>query len=405
MLYSTARRAEFDWLRVVALGLMMVFHGTMGFSSWPWHVSDAHRSMVLGDILDFLWRWRVELVFVVSGAALMLAVRRHTPFAILRERLQRLAIPMIFGMLVIVPPQVYYERLQHGQFHGSYLDFLPHLADGFYPSGNLSWHHLWFIPYVLVLTAAIMPLFLWMRTPHRRRWLDPLMADIADKHLYWLLVVPIGLAEMMLRIQQSDSHDLISDGHGWLEFGTLLVLGGCLAEWPVLLAAVQRERYVSLVVGLVAYAVLRMEWPTITDNPSALPLGDAIGWCTLSALNVLAWVLTVTGFVTRWLSRSSPALAYATEAALPVYILHQTLIVFAVYHLHGVNWPTIAKFFVTVSFSLLGSLALYELVIRRSRWLRLMFGVKNRAREIGPEALLPKDVPSAATNRSRASSS
>jgi glucan biosynthesis protein C len=403
--YAAGRRAEFDWLRLVALGLMMLFHGAVGFSSWPWHVNDAHRSVILGDVLDFLWRWRVELVFVVSGAALMLALRRHTPAAILRERFQRLAIPLAFGMLVIVPPQVYFERLQHGQFHGSYVDFLPHLADGIYPVGNLSWHHLWFMPYVLVLTAVALPLFLWMRSPQQREWLDPLMQNIADKHLYWLLVVPLGLAQMMLRLQASDNHTFIYDGHGWIEFGILLMLGGVLAEWPAVLAAIQRERYASLVVGLVAYGALKTEWPTITDNPSSLPLTGAIGWCNLSSLNVLAWVLAVTGFVTRWLSRSSPTLTYATEAALPVYILHQTLIVFAVYHLHNINWPLGAKILMTVSFSLLGSLALYELVIRRSRLLRLLFGVKQRAREIGPEALMPNDSESALTNRSRGRSS
>lgn len=383
----------------------MVFHSAMGFSSWPWHVSDAHRSVVLGDALDFLWRWRVSLVFVVSGAALMLALHRHSPTVILRERFQRLGVPLIFGVLVVVPPQVYFERLQRGQFSGSYLDYLPHFADGIYPGGNLSWHHLWFMPYLLVLTAVTLPLFLWLRSPERRRRLDPLMKDIADKHLYWLMVVPLALAQVMLRLQTSDNHTFINDAHGWIEFGTLLVLGGLLAEWPAMLAAVQRERYAALVVGLVAYGALKTEWPSITDDPRGLPLTGAIGWCNLSALNVLAWVLTVTGFVTRWLTRGSSALAYMTEAALPVYILRQTLIVFAVYHMHAVNLPLAVKILMTLSFSILGSLALYEVVIRRSRWLRLMFGVKPRAREIGPEALIQGSAADSSTNRSRARSS
>ena len=50
MEYATARRAEFDWLRLVALGLMMLFHGAIGYSSWQWHVSDSHRSVALGNV-------------------------------------------------------------------------------------------------------------------------------------------------------------------------------------------------------------------------------------------------------------------------------------------------------------------------------------------------------------------
>lgn len=383
MPYAASRRAEFDWLRVVALGLMIVFHSALGFSSWPWLVSDTHRSVLLGKIVDFLWLWRVALVFVVSGAALMLALGRRSPAEIMRERLKRLAIPLAFGMVVIVPPQVYLERLQRGQFHGSYVDYLPHFADGIYPTGNLSWHHLWFIPYLLVLTAIALPLFTWAGTPARRRIFDPLMQVAIDRHLVWLMVVPLTVAHLSLRVQANDSHNVLFDGRGWMEFGTLFALGGMLARWPALLTAIQRQRYTALALGMMAYSAIRIEWPAASGNPATLPLDGALGWSFLSALNVLAWVLTVTGFVTRWLTRGSSALAYATEAALPVYILHQTLVVFAVYNLHDVDLPLGAKLFLTLSFSVLGSLALYAFVIRRSRWLGLLFGVKPSAAEAG----------------------
>ena len=251
MAERSERRAEFDWLRIVAIGLMILFHSCLGFSSWPWHVNDPHGSVVLGEFLSFLWRWRVALVFVVSGAALMLALSRHRPREILRERLRRLGIPLIFGVLVIVPPQVYYERLQRGQFHGSYFDFQFHLFDGFYPAGNLSWHHLWFIPYLLVLTAIGMPLLLWMRSASGRRLLDAAMDGVARRHLYWLLAVPMMLCHLLLRLQHGDDHTFLGDPHGWLEFATLMVLGAMLAQWPRVLAAVQRGRYAATAVGLI----------------------------------------------------------------------------------------------------------------------------------------------------------
>jgi len=393
--YQAARRAEFDWLRVLALGLLFVFHSAMGFSDWPWHVKDTHHSWFLDNLLDFMLRWRVALVFIVSGAALMFALGVRTPRAILRERFSRLLIPLIFGMLAIVPPQVYLERVQHKQFSGSYLDFLPHIFDGFYPQGNLSWHHLWFIPYVLILTAAAMPHFAWARSPAGRRKLDPIMRAVAERHLYWLLVVPLALAELGMHVQGSDDHTVIGDARGWMQFATLMVMGGALALWPELLAAVQRLRFVSLIAAIVAYSALRAEWPPGELDPVLLPLPSAIGWCNLSALNVFAWVMTGVGFLTRWFNRPSPVLSYATEAAMPVYVLHQTLIVFAVYQLGHEHWPLPVKYIITFTFALFGSLALYELLIRRSSWLRVLFGVKPRARNIGAEVLVPS--PSRAT--------
>ena len=51
----------------------------------------------------------------MPSAALMLALSRHTPREILHERLHRLGIPLMFGILVIVPPQVWLERRFRGQ--------------------------------------------------------------------------------------------------------------------------------------------------------------------------------------------------------------------------------------------------------------------------------------------------
>ncbi len=70
--------------------------------------------------------------------------------AFVRERLRRLLIPLAFGMFVIVPPQVYVERVVAGEHYSSYFDFWGTVFKLVpYPKGNLSWHHLWFLPYIL----------------------------------------------------------------------------------------------------------------------------------------------------------------------------------------------------------------------------------------------------------------
>jgi glucans biosynthesis protein C len=374
---SPGRRPEFDQLRVFALGAMIAFHSAIGFSSWPWLVNDPHHSATLDLAVDFVWRWRVELVFVVSGAALMLALRKRTPSQIVVERIKRLLIPLVFAVLIVVPPQVYLERVQRGQFRGSYLDYLPHFADGIYPQGNLSWHHMWFVPYVLVLTMLALPLFQSLRLCSPGRSFQFWIRWAADHHLYWLLVVPLALAQATLFYQEGDNHSFLGDPHGWLEFALLFILGGAFAEWPELQSAVERGRLIALVVGLSAYAVMKAAWPAVGDNPSILPATQAIGWCAISAVSTYALILAVVGYLTAWRKRPSAGLAYATEAALPVYILHQTFIVMCVFEFaHLPHWPLIVKIVLTVALSLIASLALFEFVIRRSRWLRPLFGMR-----------------------------
>jgi glucans biosynthesis protein C len=382
-LANGARRPEFDWLRVVALGLLIVFHGAVGFSSnWHWHVVDPHDSVALDAYLTFQMRWRVTLVFVVSGAALMLALGARPPGEVARERVVRLLVPLVFAILVVVPPQVWLERLQHGQFHGSYLDFLRQLFNGIYPQGNLSWHHLWFLPYVLVLSLLLIAPFAWLRSPAGRRTFDPVVADFARRRLYWLIVLPLMGAEALLHLQANDAHTFIYDSHGWAVFAILMALGGALALWPELLVAVQRGRWPAVAVGIAAFAVLERMGVRDGITPSVLKSLDAFIWCAASAANLVAWVLAVIGFVTRWLNRGSPFLAYVSDAALPVYILHQTLTIATVYWLHGVSWPLPVKIAIAIGASLLGSFAIYELAIRRTSWLRPLFGLKLAGRSL-----------------------
>jgi hypothetical protein len=398
-MYSPARRPEFDWLRVFALGLMFVFHSAIGFGTWPWVIKDAHPSWLLDNICNFIWPWRVSLVFVVSGTALMLSLKVRPAGTILRERFRRLLPPLALGMLILIPPQVYMERLQDGQFHGSYLEYLPHFADGIYPAGNLSWHHLWFIPYALILTLVALPMFSWLKIDRERPWLDRLKRAFVERHVYWLLLVPIFVADTLLHDQASPGYSVIHDPHGWIEFTSLFLLGGLIGLWPEMLGTLQRARYVSLCLALLAFIVLK----AMTNYPAFFTFGEPVLHDAFEALNQLAWVLTAIAFVTRAFNRGSSFLTYATEAAMPVYVLHQSLIVYAVYHLHHVSWPLPVKYLLTFSFALLGSLALYELVIRRSRVLRFLFGVKARARNIGADTLVPAG--GTVTSRWRAPSS
>ena len=57
--------------------------------------------------MRFVNRWRMPLIFLVSGAAIMLALGSRTPGAFTRDRVKRQLVPQAFGMIVLVPPQNY----------------------------------------------------------------------------------------------------------------------------------------------------------------------------------------------------------------------------------------------------------------------------------------------------------
>jgi surface polysaccharide O-acyltransferase-like enzyme len=103
-----------------------------------------------------------------------------------------------------------------------------------------------------------------------------------------------------------------------------------------------------------------------------------IPWC----LNAWCWLLAILGFGMKHLSFSTPFLKYANEAVLPFYILHQTLVLSLAYFV--VQW-TIAdglKFLVILAGSFAGSIGLYECLVRRNNLMRLLFGMKAKARPL-----------------------
>ncbi|PTB89076.1 glucan biosynthesis protein, partial [Marivirga lumbricoides] len=134
------RRYDLDWLRVIVFGLLIFYHVGMFFVPWGWHIKNNVLYEDLTWPMRFLNQWRLPILFVISGMGSFYALNKRNGFQFMGERIKRLLIPLIFGMAVIVPVQVYAERVYKGEFQGGYFDFWPQLAFiGVYPEGNISW--------------------------------------------------------------------------------------------------------------------------------------------------------------------------------------------------------------------------------------------------------------------------
>ena len=371
-----SRRADLDWLRVLAFGLLIAYHAGMAWSGWAWHLTSPDRLDGLRAAMQFVNRWRMPLVFLVSGAAIMLALGHRPAPAFIGDRLRRLGIPLVFGMLVIVPPQVYLERRWRGQFAGSFLDWLPQaFSGGAYPAGNVSWHHLWFLVYVLVQTVVLLPVFLWLRSASGRRMLLATGRIAARLGLQWLMALPLAAATLWLAPLSRNPNGLVGDWFGLVYYGTLLLYGALLFASPDLLAALNRQRWGSAGLGVAAYAALYVLFfegavrPTIAEPQRPL-------YALLSVVNTLAWLFAIVGFANRHLTRRPAFLAVATEAVYPFYILHQTVTVIAVYWLLRWGVPPVAGFVLAVMATFLGTSAIYAGLVRPFPFVRPLFGLK-----------------------------
>ena len=204
--------------------------------------------------MRFTNRWRIPLISIVSGGAIVLALGQRPPGVFACDRVRRLLLPLVFGILVIVPPQVYIERHSSGLFAGSFLEWLPQAYVGIYPSGSLSWNHLWFVGYVLILTFVLLPVYLWARTPSGQTAQARLAAVMGATGLHWLMAVPLAASITFLSPISHNVNGFIGDWHGIATAALRpLLYGGFVYGTPQMLATLNRQRWVSLAIAVSAF--------------------------------------------------------------------------------------------------------------------------------------------------------
>ncbi len=369
------RRHELDWLRVIVFGLLILYHVGMFFVPWGWHIKNDTIYPWLRYPMLFLNQWRLPLLFLISGMGTYYALSTRSQRQFAGERLRRLLLPLLFGILVVVPPQVYLERLDKGQFTGGYFSYWPRQAFiGVYPEGNFSWHHLWFLPYLLFYSLALIPLLFYLRQ-HPQAWLNRQTRRIAaSPWKLYLLVLPLYLWEALLEPFFNVTHAFWGDWFNMINMGTFFVYGFLLlSSGGAFLDTARTHRRKFLFIGIAAYLVMLFFWYGIEDS-TVVHFTEAM----FKVVNLWSWILVALGYASAYLYKPSPMLAYANEAVYPFYILHQTITVGLGYALRHSPMGLLPKFLLMAAGTFLIAWVLYEFLVRRIRWIRPLFGMKPK---------------------------
>lgn len=380
---SSTRLAYLDWLRILAIAGVLFFHSAMAYvSDWEWHIKNRETSNLLLEFNSWLHNFRMPLLFFISGTVSYCMLQKKSGGSFIGLRFRRLFIPLIFGMLIIVPPQVYMERLTQG-YKGSFLNFFPTIfTTGAYPKGNMSWHHLWFILYLLLYDIICTPLFVWFNSEKGKRWLQKLDWMARGKWVY-LLLIPSIIVYCSMSLKYPESNDLVHDYCRliyWLLF--LLVGFFCIAN-PLLMDSLERNRRTSLAgafLTIIAINYIRWNklepWDTITHWHSDW---RTYAFLALQVMTAWFWVLTAVGYGKKYLNKRLKVLDYLNQAVYPFYILHQTVIVILVFYIVQTKETILMKYIFTTVLTFIISMGIYHLFIRPYAVTRLLFGMKPKA--------------------------
>lgn len=388
-----ARLYFLDWVRILAFFLLILYHTGMYYVTWDWHVKSPFAGTGPEPFMMLSSPWRLGLLFFVAGVAASLMLRKAGTASFLRRRSARLLLPLVFGMLVIVPPQPYFEVVEklgyaggYGAFMGLYLQAYP----GFCREDCLilpTWNHLWFVAYLWIYTmllgatiAALGPRF------------DRIAARLGSLlHGWKLLALPAGLlaiARIALVEHFPTNHSVVGDWYNHAMSFLPFLLGALVARVPGFWTRLDRLRWQALGIAAAGWTLLVL-WDAVTYEVITPQVVAVLRPIMYAVYALLAWsaIVAACGFAARHLDRDGPARRYLNEAVFPVYILHQTLIVVLAHTMKplriaaGVEAVLLVVLTVTLSF---GTYAL----VRRVRPLRPLFGLAPQR----PQGALPAPV-------------
>ncbi len=370
------RRYDLDWLRVLVFALLILYHVGMMYVSWIWHIKSEHRSLVLESVMTFVNQWRLPLLFLISGIATSIILRKMRTGLFAWSRLKRLLLPLIFAVIFLIPPQSYYELLFKGELEPGYLVFWSRYLS-FDQSFSIvipTWNHLWYLMYLLVFSFVLIVLL----KPLRSQALNNALSVFFRSHprLKLLLVPPLLLAVYgwFLRPYFPQTLDLVNDWYNLAFYFTVFLFGFLISDKHEVWQVIDSARGLALLMGVVMAAVLLTLYNLYFSQLDSLGLRLIYA---AAAFNLWAWMLAILGYGHRFLNRKSKTLSYATEAVYPYYILHQTIIV--VFGYWAIQWGLgggmESLLIILVTFG--GCAVLHEFFIRRIKVIRPLFGLKN----------------------------
>jgi glucan biosynthesis protein C len=358
---KTDRHYDIDWLRVLAVLLLFFYHPARIFYLWGgWYIENDQKSLSISLIALFTEHWHMALLFLLAGASTYFALGFRKAGQYIKERFIRLLVPLVFGLFVLVPPQIYMDILHNNRItvaEVSFWQYYPDYFSGRYTDG-FDMGHLWFIAYLFGFSLILLPLFLYLRSVSGQRLAGTLAGFFSRPGMIFTLALPMMLANyLLLHFYPNPIYYLV-----FFFYGYLLMTDVRFEE------AIARQKAIALVLGPGLYiawiSLVRLDIIS-ADLLQPIPK-DLIAWCSMIA---------ILGYGKQFLNFTNKFLKYTGQASYPLYILHQTIIIAIAYYVVEWDAGALVKFGIIAVSSLAATTLVYELV-KRFNITRFLLGMR-----------------------------
>ncbi len=357
------RKYYIDNLRSLCILLLFPYHTCMVFNDFESFYVHGVTVRLFSDFVLACSQWFMPLMFVLAGVSTAYALQKRTTREYIGERAARLLLPLVFGLLLVVPAQTYFAERFHNGYTGGYFEqyllFFTKPTDLTGYKGGFTPAHLWFIFYLFVIALLAMPILLWYNK--REKPLDA--ARLTIPKLLPLVLIPYVMSPIL---------DISGKSLG--QFFALFMLGYFVLSRSEVIERLERYRWpltgATVLLLAVTLVVFRLGGWQDGFSPAALSL--SLG------RHITMWVsiLAIMGMGKRYLNFTNCASAYFARASFPVYVFHQTWIIVAAYYALQLTDNVALQALIILISGFVLSMATYE-AARRFFVIRWMFGIKN----------------------------
>jgi glucans biosynthesis protein C len=371
-----ARLHAIDAVRASALLLGIVLHGTLSFSSgaddrlWPVHDVDQSKAASVAFFLIHIFR--MPLFFFVAGLFCRVLMRNRGERGFWRDRLRRIAIPLIGGWVVCSLALVAVVAHVLSKRNGG---VLPETLPADIGNAGLSFLHLWFLYILLWLYAGVsIAKRLWNVPRGNQRpatnmfepisWLmkssvgAPLLAVpvcvllVAQPEWRWWLGVPTPAYSFIPAMVPLGIYGYCF-ALGWVAEGDRSVLTKLADHW-------ERNFTIGLLCAIACLAVVGTDMSFDAADEGFMKIMYATAYSTA----LVAWMLGALGLGMRFFERESTIVRYLADASYWMYIAHLPIVMAMQALVMDMRLPWLLKFAFVIVATILILLWSYRYLVR-----------------------------------------
>jgi len=346
---TTDRRYDIDWLRVIAIGLLLIYHIAIVFQPWALFIGFIKSD----NSVESLWTpmtmlnvWRIPLLFYVSGMGVYFAMKKRSWNNLITERSKRILLPFLFGFVAVTPLQMFIFQ----KFYNMPLS---------YYSGS---SHLWFLGNIFIYVLLLSPLFFYLKKYKNgkfRKAISKIMSYAIGPvsiSVFFMLEV-VFVKPQLFELYAQTWHGFFMGFLAFI-FGFLFMYSGN-SFWQTVL----KWKWLYIGIAAVLYTIRFTEFEGISNM-------------YLTSLESNCWIFGVFGLGYKYLNKPSALLSYLSQAAYPVYIIHMFVLFAGALIILPLNLHPLIKFAGITLFTFIVCFFIYEFILKRINISRPLFGLK-----------------------------